>query len=124
MNWNEAIALFGQLEKEVEKAFKIAPVENCEKLGNDQEYKPTKILSLTEKATLREAIPEPKLRGMNDFAVAVIRAWEILLQWRSNVKNAVSEGETAENARTIIKVTYHHYGSSEGCHASCTLCSG
>jgi hypothetical protein len=105
INWNEAIASFGQLEQEVEVAFEIAPVENREKSHDDEEYEPTKILSLEEKATLRKGIPAPKLRGMNDFAVAVIRAKEILSQWRNEIKNAVGEGETAENARTIIQPT-------------------
>ncbi len=80
INWNEAIASFGQLEQEVEVAFEIAPVENREKSHDDEEYEPTKILSLEEKATLRKGIPAPKLRGVNDFAVAVIRAKEILSQ--------------------------------------------
>ena len=105
VNWNEAIASFGQLEKEVEKAYAIAPVESRANVGDDQEYEPTKILSLQEKATLREEIPAQKLKGMNDFAVAVIRAREILSRWRKEIENAVSEGETAENARTIIKPT-------------------
>ena len=42
---------------------------------------------------------------MNDFEVASIRGREILLKWRNEIKEAVSEGETAENARTTILPT-------------------
>jgi hypothetical protein len=98
LNWNEAIASFGQLEGELEQAFEIEPVERRDK-SND-EHDPTNILDVTQKAMLRNGIPVQKLKGMNDFSVAVIRGREILLKWRNDVKKTVGEGESVDNACT------------------------
>jgi hypothetical protein len=42
---------------------------------------------------------------MNNFDVAVIRGRDILSKWRNDIKTAVCEGETTENAHIIIKPT-------------------
>lgn len=105
INWNEAIAAFGQLDQEVQGAYEITPVERRDSTPDAETYDPEKVLTKEQKKTLREGIPAAKLKGMNDFEVASIRGREILLKWRNEIKEAVSEGETAENARTTIVPT-------------------
>jgi hypothetical protein len=88
INWNKAIATFGQLEKEVEGAFKISPVERQESTTDVEDYDAEKVLTSKQKVTLRKGIPAAKLKGMNDFAVASIPGREILLKWRNEIKKS------------------------------------
>ena len=105
LNWNKAIATFGQLEKDMERAYEIAPIKKRRTTPVGEKYEPNKLLTVMEKSTLRHGIPPEKIKGLNDFAVAVIRGREILVKWRNDVAKTVGEGETADNAQTIIKPT-------------------